>query len=130
MLIFSRISELRVPSQHFDVGSELFQLCESTLKQRWSDVENETKSDVGFSTLHNVDSTSGPDVETTSKQRWSNFGTHVFSCEFGEISNNTSFTEHIWTTAPIFTILFWRKTKLNLLFLEKVKQKTTEQQNW
>ena len=47
-----------------------FQRCGSTLKQRWSDVENETKSDVGFSTLHNVDITSGPDVETTLKQRY------------------------------------------------------------
>ena len=34
-----------LPSQHFNVGSTLFQRCE-----RWSDVENETKSDVGFST--------------------------------------------------------------------------------
>ena len=28
------------------------------LKYRWSDVENERKSDVGFSTLYNVDTTS------------------------------------------------------------------------
>ena len=34
-----------------------------------SDVENETKSDIGFLTLHNVDTTSVPDVETTLKQR-------------------------------------------------------------
>ena len=57
------------PSQHFNVGSMLFQRCGSTLKWRWSDVENETKSDIGFSTLHNVDTTSVPDVQTTSKQR-------------------------------------------------------------
>ena len=38
------------------------------MDQRWPDVENETKSDVGFSTLHNVDTTSVSDVETTSKQ--------------------------------------------------------------
>ena len=31
--------------------------------------ENETKSDVEFSTLHNVDTTSLPEVETTLKQR-------------------------------------------------------------
>ena len=43
--------------------------CRSTLKQRWSDVENESKSHVGFSTLHNVDTTLHLDVETTSKQR-------------------------------------------------------------
>ena len=30
---------------------------------------NETKSDVGFSTLHNVDTRSMSDVETTLKQR-------------------------------------------------------------
>ena len=43
--------------------------CESTLKYRWSEVENETKSDVGFPTLTNVDATLVPDVETTSKRR-------------------------------------------------------------
>ena len=31
------------------------QRCGSTLKQRWFDVENETKFEVGFSTFHNVD---------------------------------------------------------------------------
>ena len=55
---------------------------------------------------------------------------HVFSCEFCEISKNISFTEHLWATASVLTILIWRKTKLNLLFLKKVKQNTTEQQNW
>ena len=57
------------PNQNFNVGSTLFQCCRSTLKQRWSDVENESKSHVGFSTLHNVDTTLHLDVETTSKQR-------------------------------------------------------------
>ena len=42
----------------------------STSDQRWSDVENETKSDVGFRTLHNIDTTSVSDVKTTSKQRY------------------------------------------------------------
>ena len=36
--------------------------------QDWSDVENETKFGVGFSTLHNVDTKLEPDIETTSKQ--------------------------------------------------------------
>ena len=35
-----------------------------------SDIENETKSDFGFLTLHNVDTTSVPDVEKTLKQRY------------------------------------------------------------
>ena len=56
------------PSQYFNVESTLFQRCRSTLKQRWFDVENETKFDVGFSKLHNVDTTSVSDVETMSKQ--------------------------------------------------------------
>ena len=48
-----------LPSQHFNVRSTLFQRC-----------RNETKSDVGFSTLHNVDTTSVPDVETTLNKRY------------------------------------------------------------
>ena len=51
-------------SQHFKVGSTLFQRCRLTLKG-WSDVENETKSVVRFSILHNVNTRSVPDVETT-----------------------------------------------------------------
>ena len=43
----------------------LFQRCESK-----RNVENEIKSDVGFSTMHNVDTTSVPDVYTTSRQRY------------------------------------------------------------
>ena len=54
------------PSQHFKVDQTLFQPYD----QRWNNVENETKSDVGFSTLHNVDTTSVPDVEIMSKQRY------------------------------------------------------------
>ena len=37
----------------------------STSDQRFSDIENETESDVGFSMLYNVDTTSVPDIETT-----------------------------------------------------------------
>ena len=37
---------------------------------RWSDVEDATKPDVGFLTLHNVDTTSLSDVETTLTQRY------------------------------------------------------------
>ena len=47
-----------IPSQHFNVGSTLCQRCGSTLKYCWSNIENEIKSDVRFSTLHNVDITS------------------------------------------------------------------------
>ena len=63
------------PNQHFNVGSTLFQRSGSRLKQRGSEVENETKSDVRLSRLHNVGTTSVPDVETMSKnvaQRRSN----------------------------------------------------------
>ena len=49
-------------SRNFNVGSTLFWRCGSTLKQHWSDIENETKSDVGFSKSHNVDKTSVFDV--------------------------------------------------------------------
>ena len=66
------------PSQYFNVGSTLFERCGSTLKLRWSDVENETKSDVGFSSLDNVDTTSVSDVQTTLKQRWYNFISTLF----------------------------------------------------
>ena len=41
---------------------------------------------------------------------------HVFSCEFCEISKNTSFTEHLWATVSILTNLIWRKTKRNFFF--------------
>ena len=39
----------------------LFQRCGS----KWN-VENETKSDVGFSTMHNVDTKSVPEIEVPS----------------------------------------------------------------
>ena len=44
------------------------QLCFNVVDQIY-DVENETKSDVGFLTLENADRTSESDVEITSKQR-------------------------------------------------------------
>ena len=62
------------PNQHFKVGSTLFQYCRSTLKYCWSHVENVTKSNVGFSTLHNVDTTS------VSKQRRKNVDTTFSQC--------------------------------------------------
>ena len=62
---------MQKPSQHFNVGSTVFQSYGSTLKWRWSDFENETKSGVGFSALHNADKTLDPDIETTSEQRCS-----------------------------------------------------------
>ena len=52
-----------------EVIQPTFQSCGSTLKWHWSDVENETKSDIGFSTLHNVDTMSVHDVETTLKHK-------------------------------------------------------------
>ena len=42
-----------------------FQPWVNVVSTLWSDVENKTKSDVRFSTLHNVDTTSVPNVETT-----------------------------------------------------------------
>ena len=62
--------EKQRPSQHFNVGSTLF--------QDWFDVENKTKSHVGFSTLHNVDTTSIFVVETTLKQHWYNYFLTLF----------------------------------------------------
>ena len=57
------------PSQYFKVALPLFQP---------SDVENETKSDVWFSVLHNVGPTSVFDVETALKHRWYNFISTLF----------------------------------------------------
>ena len=61
------------------------------LKQRWSDVENETKSDAGFSMLHNVDTTPVSDVETTLKQRWYNFNSTLFQ---RGINSSKSYTKN------------------------------------
>ena len=53
-------------SQDFSINiSTSDQHCGSTLKLSRSDVENETKFDVGFSTLHKVDTASHSDVEVT-----------------------------------------------------------------
>ena len=30
----------------------------------------------------------------------------VFSCEFGEISKNTFFTEHLWATASVLRVAY------------------------
>ena len=58
------------------------QRCFNVADPRWnniaSGVENETKSDVWFSTLHGVDTKSVFDVETTLKQRWYNFISTLF----------------------------------------------------
>ena len=110
--------------------STLVQSCFNVVNQRWNNVDSALKMKQNPTLGFQCCTTLIQRQTTTLKQRRNNVGTHVFSCEFDEISNNTSFTEHLWTTASIFTILIWRKTKLNLLFLEKVKQKTTEQQNW
>ena len=57
ILLKIKREEHNSPIQHFNIGPTLFQRCGLTLKKRWADVENEAKSDVGFSTLHNVDAT-------------------------------------------------------------------------
>ena len=46
--------------------------------------ENETKSDVEFSTLHNVDTKSLPEVETTLKQRWYNLISTLFQLSLND----------------------------------------------
>ena len=49
--------------------SALDQRCFNVVDQRSNNVENETKSDVGFSTSHNANTMHEPDFETASKQR-------------------------------------------------------------
>ena len=61
----------KTPNHHLKVGSTLFQRCGSRLKYRWSDVENETKSEAGFSAFYNIDTKSMFDVKTTLNQRCS-----------------------------------------------------------
>ena len=43
----------------------------------------------------------------------------VFSYEFCEISKNTFFTEHLWTTASVQTGLSQRKSNLRLTFFSQ-----------
>ena len=57
-------------SQQFNVESTLSQRCEHWNNVDWLHLETETKSYVGFSTLHNTDTSSVPDVEAKSKQRY------------------------------------------------------------
>ena len=71
--------------------------------------------------------------------------TQVFSCEFCEISKNTFFTEHLWTTASAGISVYWQnpfseETALELLIKsqqksnqrkenqKKIKKMRTEQQ--
>ena len=49
-------------------SKHLFEPSQPTFQRRINDVENERKSDVGFSTLRNVDTISVSDVEATLKQ--------------------------------------------------------------
>ena len=63
---------IKIPNQHFNVGSTLFQLCGSMLKRLWSDVENATKSEIGFSMMRIVNTTWKSDVETKMEQSWYN----------------------------------------------------------
>ena len=71
--------------QYFNIGSTLFQLCGSKLKQRWSDVEYGTKSNVGFSSLHNVDTTLEQRC-TALKQCWKNIDTTLYQVCFNVTS--------------------------------------------
>ena len=57
---------------------------------------------------------SDPDAETTSKQRWSNFGTHAFSCEFGEISK-THLLQNTFERLLLF-LPFCSEEKLNWIY--------------
>ena len=46
----------------------------------------------------------------------------VFSCEFSEISKNTFFTEHVWTTASVSGIHPIMKTSASLkLIVENIE---------
>ena len=58
-----------LPYQHFNFRKTLFQLCRLLFKQRWSDVENETKFEIEFAALHNIETMSMPSVETILNQR-------------------------------------------------------------
>ena len=58
----------------------------------WINVKNETKSDVGVSTLHNFDTTLVSDVEITLKQRWYNFMSMLFQ---GILNFSKSYIETI-----------------------------------
>ena len=64
--------------------STLGQCCGRTLKydDRWSNVKNEAKSEVGFSELNNADTTSMSDVKAMLKQRWHNFISTLFQRGF------------------------------------------------
>ena len=58
-----------LPCQHFNFRNTLFQHCRLPFKQRWSDVENETKSEIEFTALHNIETMSVSSVETILIQR-------------------------------------------------------------
>ena len=56
------------------------QRCFNVVDQHWFNVKNETKSDVGFLKLHNVDTTSVSDFETTLMQLYPNFVSTWHQC--------------------------------------------------
>ena len=58
-----------LPCQHFNFRNTLFQHCRLPFKQRWSDVENETKSEIEFTASHNIETMSVSSVETILIQR-------------------------------------------------------------
>ena len=65
---YSPSSSVGVPANISMSNQRYFNIVDQR-KKRLSDVENETKPDVGFSTLDTVDTTLESNVETTSKKR-------------------------------------------------------------
>ena len=93
------------------------------LKQRWSDVANETKSDAGFSTLHNIDATLVSNVETMLKQRWYNFISTLFQrvlnmsksyIKISRASDKYGFV-NLWTDNFILLNIFYNTLTIQLL---------------
>ena len=94
-----------------------YRRCLNVVDQRWSNVENETKSDVGFSMLCSVDTTSVPDVETTSNivaQRWYNIDTTLFQASVdvssSSIESNRASDDYEFVNRWIVFILLNEKT--------------------
>ena len=59
------VNSYKVYPANISISDQFYSNVDPTLKIK-------TKSDVGFSTLHNVDTTTDADVETTLKRRRSN----------------------------------------------------------
>ena len=105
MLIFLIMTSL--PSQHFDLGSTLFQRCGSNVEIKLM--------------LHNVNTKSVPDVETTSKQRCTTliqYYINVFATYFGR-QLNWSYKYGIYgNTHRQCHWQWWHTRKLEILHLK------------